>query len=373
MLLDRDYYKEKNYYLTQNKIITDSDLLSTNFQEQTNTYTYEKIYEEDDVRLKTINNSTTFSALYFRSDTITKEHYRTSEKLGKYISYLGGFWSVLYFAFGIIGKYYNTQRLAIKLANALYDFTDGKQKKFSFFAKFIKTLSKPKPKYERGNGSSIIKFDLEKKLENYLEKNKKFKLPYDELFFLKLFRSKNNERKQIYKTLREKAKKAIENDLDIVYLLTKIKSAEKFKEMMLTKDQSYVFQFFPKTQISPQSEIKRTNQSKISRILLSKFKSFMEKESKEQQIIINNYLLLFQSYQNLKNEENNKNLNQKIMELIKPEIKLLFEEEEENHKSTEIPVSSIINTELFKKKIFISFKNNLNTGSTPLIIEKSII
>jgi hypothetical protein len=57
------------------------------------------------------------------------EHKRTFQKFGKFIGFVGGFWSILFLVFGTIAKAYNQRRLLIKISNSLYRFFPGENYK----------------------------------------------------------------------------------------------------------------------------------------------------------------------------------------------------------------------------------------------------
>ena len=351
VMLDLQYYKEKNFYLTQNQIFTDSNLIQTNFQEQINTYTYENNYDETSIKLDSITDSTLFAAIYIRSNNLSKNHYRTGLKIGRYISYLGGFWSFLYFAFSLIGKHYNLKRIQIKIANSLYDFTETnpndhnngtvhnikeKKKTINFSSKMPKINPYNSPNVTVMKNAALkdithkksLKELLQTKILKFLKENRGVKLFYDCQFLINfLFNRKKAHSNEIQKILRKKAKLALQKDLDIVHLLQKIKTYDKLKLLLLNNDQNFAFQFIQKNLISPFNDSHLITRS--TKLFVNNLKEF-KGEYLNLKETLDDYGKLFNCYQALKNDqsETNHNLNRKIIKEIKPEIIKIFEEED---------------------------------------------
>ena len=313
IMLDRKNYKEKNFYLTKNVIMTDKNFLDSSYEEEFSTYTYENLYDENTFNLDAITNTTVYAGVYFRAHSLVKTHYRTSVKLGTYASYIGGLWSIMYVFFGFIGERFNNERVKIKLANYLYDFKGEKEKK-RLLAKFQQK-------------TSLMKGSIEEKIGSFLSIGKEWKLPYEENFILKKLFTRNKENIHVIDTLREKAKKAVHKDLDVVHLLRKLKSSDKLRHLILNKDQNFVFEFFHKTEInyindshlkSRSSRMYDSNRSKIDPKIFGQIKDGKLKD----------LMILHDCYQRLKKEGEKNSLNLRIIKEIRPEILEIFLNEE---------------------------------------------
>ena len=326
VLLDRKSYKEKNFYFNQNKIYADIDFISNDLKEQYQTFTYENNFDETTIKLDKIDNNTLFSAIYFRSNIIAKSHYRICQKLGIYISYLGGFWTILYFIFALLAKKYNSQRTQLKIANALYEFNSdfkNNKKKMMKFSKNNEITTETQVSFKKQKiRQKCGKFELQ--LLNFLEENKGVKLLFDIKFIIKDFFTRNREKANVtQKILRKKAEQSIGKDLDIVHILKKIKSFDKLRNLFLTEDQRYIFEFFHKTCINPYSDSHFVTRSTQQFFMRTETKSFYK--SAKPPDTIQDYMKLYECYQTLKNEPKN-DINRKILNEIKPEIVNIFEQ-----------------------------------------------
>ena len=347
IMLDRQNYKEKNFYLTKNVIMTDNNFLDSYYQEEFSTYTYENLVDENTVRLDSIANTTVYAGVFFRAHSIVKTHYRSSSKVGTLVSYIGGLWSIMYFFLGQIGEFFNNKRVKIKLANSLYDFKDESERKRLVFPEKTK---KNDIILNKNYKEMSFKGSIEEKIRRLIDSVKELKMPYDETFIWRKYFSrnrKNRENIQIVERLREKAKKAIQKDLDVVHLLRKTKSSDKLRNLILNKDQNFVFDFFHKTEINYvndshlQSRLSRTYDSLDQKFYVPNYKKGKIKD------LIN----LYESYDRLKNDLEKNNLNEKIINGIRPEILKIFSSEEKATIVKSILQEDVIHfTESFKIK-----------------------
>ena len=84
VLVDKNAYKEKNFFFTQNQIYTDTSILTTNYDLQLETYTYENVYDETIINIDPSSSEVTYAGIFFRSNILGKSHVRTFEKIGKF-------------------------------------------------------------------------------------------------------------------------------------------------------------------------------------------------------------------------------------------------------------------------------------------------
>lgn len=338
VLLDRQYYKEKNFYFTKNQLFTDKGLLFSDINEDIDTYAYNNKYDETTIKLDDTENNNLLAAIYLRSDSLSKNHFRSPMKFSKYVSYIGGFWSILHFLFCLVGKNYNSDKLTIKIANNVYEFNTSEEnmdsKNHKNNKKVIKFNSKKQKispdlsnyvkKLEKNISS---KDEFPKRIMEFIENNKTIKLLYTWPYFLRFFLRKKPEKikeREMQKNFRLLAKKAMLKDLDIVHFLKKFQTFEKIKNIVFSKDQIFMIEFFEKQSISQ----KQNSMSRSTKIFLEKLKK--SKSYDQEYYSLDDYLKLFYSYKNLKydNLEFSKNISKKILDGIKPEISKIFSDED---------------------------------------------
>lgn len=107
LTIDRKYHKERNYYFMKNRMFTDQSFIGTDYEEEESIMTYENNY--DDLIVDVDNGGTEllpYCSIYFRSNYISKSHYRTFEKIWKFLSFVGGVWSLLFMVFSFVGSEY---------------------------------------------------------------------------------------------------------------------------------------------------------------------------------------------------------------------------------------------------------------------------
>ena len=332
LLINRDSYKEKNFYFTQQKIFTDSSIITTSYTEDIDTYIFDNNFDESELTFNEADG--TYASIYFRSNFLAKYHYRTFEKLGKFISYIGGFWSVLFLFFSIIGKRYNKHLFLVKIANKLYDFenpnpeskepkirpNDPSQKK-EF--KKIKLVDNNEKKSNPGETSSENS-RINQNIRLYLKKKNEYKLMKGlKYFFECFFKSSEKEKFKSQKKLEKRAFIEIYKDVDIIHLLKKLKQIDKLKSLLLNETQICLFDFDHKTKIN------------LSRQMRNSSLRFLEKmESRRMNVRRDTYEVGFkdvqsyyESYQLLKKDSNEKNatFNSKIINLIDIDLLSIFQ------------------------------------------------
>lgn len=343
VLLNRDSYKEKNFYLTKNTIYTDDSILMTNYKEDLDTYVFENNYDETEVPLS--SKDSTYCSIYLRSNFLAKHQFRTFEKLGRFISYIGGFWSVLFLFFSILGKKYNKHKLLVKMANELYDFEAEKLEslrrkdeekaggKLGFFglnilqkknlesnAKQIKVADLKSQKNSLENIDRNIQSYVQKKTQNKLIESIKYLF---ECFFRK---KESKEAFKVQQTLREKAFCEIYKEVDIINLLRKLKQIDKIKALLLNHEQRNLFDFSKKTLISEHQHLTSSTLRILKKIKSRKFSASRKKVDKFQENFkeIKSY---YDAFWVLKNDTNEKNakFNEKILGSMDPELVKIFQ------------------------------------------------
>lgn len=331
LLINRDSYKEKNFYFTQQKIFTDSSIITTSYKEDIDTFIFDNNFDESELTFNEADG--TYASVYFRSNFLAKYHYRTFEKLGKFVSYIGGFWSVLFLFFSIIGKRYNKHLFLVKIANQLYDFenpnpeskepkirpNDPSQKK-----EFKKIKLVDKNEKESNRGETTENSRINQNIRLYLKKKNEYKLMKGlKYFFECFFKSSEKEKYKSQKKLQNRAFIEIYKDVDIIHLLKKMKQIDKLKSLLLNETQICLFDFDHKTKIN------------LSRQMRNSSLRFLEKmESRRMNVKQDTYEIGFkdvknyyESYQLLKKDANEKNatFNSRIINLIDIDLLKIFQ------------------------------------------------
>ena len=341
--INLNLYKEMNYYFTQNKIFTDRSIITTDYKEEFTTFTYENDHDTMEFDLdRTDYNDIVYCSLYFRSNFITKYHQRTFDKIGKLVSYVGGFWSIFFLIFSILGKKYNKHRLFIKMSNELYDFSNeiyeakqnlkthlseknqNIQTKTSFRSKI-----QPIKEGEEKNNDFFLKFKgfLDKKTLK-LQKSIKYMFNLDWLF------KKTTEQHQ--NVLKKKAFFELNKELDIANLLKSVKEIEKLKIMLLNEKQRNLFDFPQKTVISTKEPmLESTSRFKKRLNLMGMSKNTRKKEKIKQ--TFNDIKKAYEVYIEMKNDDaKNEEFNRKILSFLDESLLRAFSDLSKNEKHQDI-------------------------------------
>ena len=334
VLIDRNSYKEKNFFFTENKIFTDSSVLTTDFKEEMITYTYDNINDETIVKISdSTDDDVIYAGIFFRSNILGKMHTRTFEKFGKFIGYIGGFWSLLYLFFSIIARKFNRDKLLIKMANSLYSFSDFNIKETNshnkmFLLKKININIEKEQKFEE---------PFEKKIRNFILVADGPKLVSNLKGFLiekLMFWRHSSEQK-----MKHHALVSIQKDTDIIHLLKKTKEIDKMKNIFFNHYQKKIFEFFIKGKINMFGPEKKSL-SRTSVMYLQKGDmSSLPRRDKSQ--IFRDILELYKSFSltKTKNETQFERINEKILRCFDSELLRVFQEhfEEEKNKDDLLP------------------------------------
>ena len=337
VLIDRNSYKEKNVFFNQNKILTDSSLINTDIKEELETFNYENVYDETILQIDNSQKNAsdiTYAGIFFRSNQIGKNYVRTFEKIGKFIGYLGGFWSLLYLFFSVLAKNYNRYKLLLKMANSLYNFSDNRRlDNQSNKSNVVNQFSEPKKEIKELSQTEIF----HKNIKAFLAKNHGIKLKTTFRSFLKsnfigliqFFGCFLKRRSPLFEKekLRQQALFSVQKDTDIIHLLTKIKEIEKLKTLLLNPSQRKIFDFFSKEKLTKKG--KEKNDMSRSTIVFYrkslKTKTFIQTSQKTAQELIE----LYGAYKEIMRKEHEKlenfQINEKILRCFDEELLVVFQ------------------------------------------------
>ena len=343
LLIDPERYKEKNFYLTLQKIYTDDSILTTSYKEDANAFSYDNNFDETELPLA----NDLLGSVYFRSNFLAKNHFRTFEKIGRFISYIGGFWSVLFLFFSIIGNKYNKYCLLIKMANELYDFESKNYKKAKTKNQFWQRLI-PKRKNDPYQLKMVdIKNEsMSKSLNLYIRKKHEFKLTTSLRYLFKcLFRKEEKTNFGMQENLRKLAFMEIYKEVDIIHLLKKIKQIDKIKTLLLTEPQRILFEFNHKTVINDSKyEMKKSSLKFAKKIRSRKMSSKKVKKQSKYDEGVQDIKEFYHAYLALKKEQHeqkeqhenyNIDLNEKIITFIDLDLLQIFRKNWENMKKSQ--------------------------------------
>ena len=326
--INRNKFQEFNYYFTKNKIFTDQSLVANDIKEDYNTFTYENNYDSTMVDIS--SSSLAYCTLFLRSNFISKTHTRTFDKIWKFISYVGGVWSIFIMVFGIVGRSYNKFKLFLRISNELFDFSEEihgeallpvkkmccekglSQKNQNFFSIFSKNKSE-----NQNSMITNIKTDVSSKLKFGFKSFLRF-----------IFRKKNRIDFRKQKELKSEAFLEINKNLDVVQLIQKLKEIDKLKDLFLNENQRTIFDISKKTKIYL---LKKNDESDFRKRL-----NYMEMPKKKRtKLQIDEMLEEIQkssrAMASLKEEEgNSKELNDRLIKLVDPNKMTFFEEFQKN-------------------------------------------
>ena len=377
VMIDRNSYKEKNVFFNQNKILTDTSLINTDIEEELETFNYENIYDETILQIDNSQKNganITYAGIFFRSNRIGKNYVRTFEKIGKFIGYLGGFWSLLYLFFSVLAKNYNRYKLLLKMANSLYNFSDSRRlenqkKPPNNKANVVTQFSEQKKEIKELSQSEIF----HQNIKAFLEKNQGIKLKTTFRSFLKsnfigliqFFGCFLKRRSGLFEKekLRQQALFSVQKDTDIIHLLTKIKEIEKLKTLLLNPSQRKIFDFFSKEKLTKKGKEKH-DMSRSTIVFYRKSlktKTFVKTSQKTAQELIELYGAYKQLMRNEHEKLENFQISEKILRCFDEELLVVFQMKyNQEQESTRIEESTKTDENRKKAVSFdrkITFKN----------------
>ena len=329
--INRNLYKEKHYYFTKNTVFTDDNLFQTDYQEEFTTFTYENDQNGMEVD---INDNQVFCSIFISSNFISKEYLRSFEKISKFISLIGGVWSIFYTFFDIIARTYNKFRLYVKLANDMFDFSDQNRDFRKKILNFYEKKKKGKTLYT-ATTAKITESELKNPekisslFEEHLNKNGFFKLSKNVKYFFSCLFRKAHEKAMfnLQKFLKKEAFFEINKDLDVVDLLQKLKQIDKLKNLFLNQNQRILFDIPNKVKIALRRTKRRISVEKFQKRLNINSLS-IQKQMKKEKIMNENLRemnLYFEAFSEIKDDDKkNQDINEKILKMMDVDLLALF-------------------------------------------------
>jgi len=328
--VDLTTFHADSFYLTKNTVYSDFNLVFEDYQEEYETYAFEgdsQLTSRALLPSEIASPNTGYINLYIGSNFISQESMRSCQKIRTVLGYLGGLWSILFFAFSLLGVKYNEYRKNLKIANSLYQFNNPK----GFFDTSVlesnvgssDLMIKKPPKTKSRKNCKEVQISnlcqsktLSENIKDVIKANKYVKLSTKTKYLLPKFlvgNSKNRRKYSIQKIFRKKAKGILENDIDIVNLLQQVREIGKIKEILLDENQRKLFELLPKTRINLNEQIFGQMSWKSKKI---------NQELKE-------YKNLYESFVKVKDDVNpaNQNINQRILKGCDPKLIEILEKE----------------------------------------------
>ena len=351
VLLDFNYYKEKNVYFTSNEVLTDSSIFQNDQDEydKLTTFTFENNYDESTIMLHKTNDpmaDVLYSTIYFRSNFLSKQQIRIVGKLTDYLGYIGGFWSGLYMIFSRLGRKYNRDKFLMKIAKNIYCFPSqsknfsNKPSTVSNFKEKLSVKNRIKPQNNVFDTAIVQKKKSFKQiLEEYIKINNAATKLFSKakVFILKIFSPKillKNYKTQ--KKIEKKAKLTILKDIDLIHLLGKIKEIDKLTSILLDNNQKNLFEYIPKAkiQLENNNHFLKNRASLLFMKKTQKINKFTKKIS-EETFQLKDFYKLYDSYKHMMedNDPIRKDINRKIIKTLEPDLLEIFRNE--NVKSME--------------------------------------
>ncbi|CAD8057049.1 unnamed protein product [Paramecium primaurelia] len=325
---------------------------------------------------------------------ISSEYYSSFisfKKFGDFISFIGGTLKVITSLIGIIVIKYNIIGFKLMLANTLYQCKledDSRSQKKAEQNDIFKFIQKEKEKAEamlqkfRGSTKKLFQFNkvtgifksqrftqiyksdtdllkdvqqpnnikeidsvkleptsheyksidhlkdsfIQNMVEQLLIANEKIKLGLNFIvYYLSCFRHIKRF-KRTYIVL-QKSTININNDLDIVLILQKLQEINKIKHLLLNNNQLQLFNYIPQPIITwDGNQVQDSQQSKNSIAKLNVIGKVCRYDTR------NKMLKLFRAYQEVKIDENEKEINSRLIEQLGPIVQKVFQQ---SHQITE--------------------------------------
>ena len=319
-------FVQKELSLTQVNILTDPSIFYNKRDYAASEASQGSIYEGkiSQLGLNQPQNETgriNYISLYFKSDAKNKILFRKYSTFQDVLQLIGSFWSLCYLLFGLLNQILVKYNLLIKLANSLFIFP-SLDKDLNISNNHVKIETNLQKKGQKSKFREMFRFNSKKTVVlNDLaslqdkENTKKFKFsPW--MVFNNVFK---NEKKE-YKL--GDIHHVVHRALDINQILQNNNELQKLKQVLLTKEQQMLLNFSTKpTFLSAKHE---------TSINVLKYEEKLKKKNRKHLKIETNplYKDLFKSYQNIKEDRNL--INEKIIEILDPEIIKFFEKYRNN-------------------------------------------
>lgn len=242
--------REINRYIATTKINSDDGFIFTS----KNYYKYPTYSNDKESLLFDATNGDnllTFTLRKSHSDNIFERNYK---KIQDVLAEIGGFIQILYLFFWVLNYPFLSKKFTEKIVNTIYNFESEK----SYKEPTLKNLDSVQPAKNLKKKTIAVKTQNEN-LVKYMVKIKNrppLKLTNWEFFKTLLFSQKKKQKtyQNNYKRMMA-GKKAVEEKLDISYLLKKFYEIDKIKMLLLNENQFRLFDYLPKPVILKSGKI----------------------------------------------------------------------------------------------------------------------
>lgn len=267
-----------------------------------NTHSYPTYYNDKESYLFDFEGDKILSFILrkYHSSFIYERSYK---KIQDVLAEIGGFIQTLYIFFLVFSYPFISKKYYEKIVNLIFNFQDSKSVKSHQLAKIMAK-----------NKKEIISQNLDLKKENFAKslvkiKNRPpLKLSYWEFFKGFLSTKKKNNLAKIYR-----GKKAVDEKLDIPYILKKFYEIDKLKMLLLNEDQYCLFEYLPKPFILHDLKIELGNSNL----------TFLNEETDAEVII--KAKKLFSAFEKIKKESKNSQIDKKLILMLDNNVKRMLE------------------------------------------------
>lgn len=282
-----NYFIQKEFYFTPLKIMTDATrtfnfLREFSDSEEIDDWIYEK--DQDGFVLnegRTIDGRAEYTNLYLRSGPKTKQFFRKYDTLQDFLQALGSFFSLFFIIFKTFSQFFLFSRMNRKIAYAIYNFKDTSGKKASILKKLYRFI--------KGKVSNLMAPQPESVVP-----------PESEV-------------------TRQVIQKKINDDLDIINILNRLKQFDILKSLLLTPEQKYLLDLAGKPKFTDTLLIPSTNKVKqMVSITKSRCRARNRSEQYGRNSILKPSMIVSQTkkaYERVINEKN-KEINNKLLGML---------------------------------------------------------
>lgn len=298
--------REINRYIATTKINSDDGFIFTS----KNYYKYPTYSNDKESLLFDATNGDnllTFTLRKSHSDNIFERNYK---KIQDVLAEIGGFIQILYLFFWVLNYPFLSKKFTEKIVNTIYNFESEK----SYKEPTLKNLDSVQPAKNLKKKTIAVKTQNEN-LVKYMVKIKNrppLKLTNWEFFKTLLFSQKKKQKtyQNNYKRMMA-GKKAVEEKLDISYLLKKFYEIDKIKMLLLNENQFRLFDYLPKPVILKSGKIDIGNANSNN----SNF---------ETNDVIDSSKKLYTAFNNIMKQNELSALDKKLIDLLDENVKYLL-------------------------------------------------
>lgn len=303
--------RKNDRYITTTKINSDDGFIFT-----TKNYYKYPTYSNDRESLlfdeTNGDNLLTFTVRKSHSDNIFERNYK---KIQDVLAEIGGFIQIIYLFFWVLNYPFLSKKFTEKIVNTIYNFESDKTHKETSFINLDSSKVQPQPAVKNLKKINLTAKPQNENLLKYMVKIKNrppLKLTNWEFFKTLIFSSKKRPKNYQNNFKRIMAgKKAVEEKLDISYLLKKFYEIDKIKMLLLNENQYHLFDYLPKPVILKTGKINIGN-------------SNSNHSNYETNDVIDKSKKLYTAFNNIMKQNELSSIDKKLIDLLDENVKQLI-------------------------------------------------